>query len=141
MRVTIPEFANFQPDNLLVRGAYTVTINKASFETNTKSNNKSLRLEYLIQSGPEQPTGNPDPTGRIESEFITMGGYSTMKDKGKFVLTKLAKLCEAAGVERDDDGSFDTDDFLQATIVIHVVETTDQNGAPRTNIVNYTRAD
>lgn len=141
MRVAIPEFAGFQPDNMLVRGAYVVTVNKASVEVNAKTNAKSLRMEYLIQSGPEQPSGNPDPTGRLETEFITLSNYSTMKDKGKFVMTKLSRLCDAADVERDESGQFDTDEFLQATIVIHVVESTDQNGNPRTNIVNYTKAE
>lgn len=137
MKVTVPNFANFEPDEALIPGKYGVTINKASVESDQKGT--KLKVEYLIQSGPEQPSGNPDPTGRIISEVISLSNFSNMKDGGKFIMTKLSHLLKACEVEKDETGSFDPDEMLQANIFIITTLREDQNGLPRENIFNYSK--
>ena len=115
MRANVEGLGNYEED-LLAKGTYECEIVKAEI-AETRSGGHMLKLEALIQDGPETEQGE-SPIGQRLFPSLPHPDRSH-KDGGTFAGIQLRKACEAAGVVYDDTG-YDSEDFIGATVNVLV---------------------
>jgi hypothetical protein len=135
-KVAVAGLQDVKPEELLANSRYTVDCYRSQI-IDREGGNKSLALNFVVRAGPTQE-GNVSPEDRRLSDFFPLTNFENMKDGGTFVKRKLREACDAFGVEIDDDGSFDSDDFLlkQADVVTRNKDNRD-TGVAETSINKY----
>ena len=116
----------------LQAGDYDVIVQAASAEVSSKGS-QGLKLEYVVENGPDQTYEKRDgtvetqsPVGRHLFETAWLP-HSGQKDGGDYCARHLAKICEVLGVAQGDD--LDEQEFIGKRCKVRVkVVTKDGEG-------------
>lgn len=74
-------------------------------------NYDGIKLEMTVLQGPPQGEQGWDPVGKKLFPLLNRP-RANMKDGGNYSRAKIKKMCLAAGVELDENDSWDPDDFI-----------------------------
>jgi len=112
-KINVAGLQDVKAEELLKNSRYVVECTSQKVLDKTDGN-KTLALSYRIKAGITQDDGG-SPEDRRLSDFFPLSGYERMKDGGEFCKRKLREAADAFGVEIDDEGNFDPEDFLLQT--------------------------
>lgn len=140
-KVRAQGMSDYTPEQPLDKSWYEAEILDAKADSFGTNNTMNLMIQLQITEGPTQSDGS-EPEGRRVSDFIPLEGYETMKDGGKFLRRKLHNAFEAAGVEVDNDDSFDPDEFTGQRVAIKVAPNENpKTGEIREQVQDYRATD
>lgn len=128
MRGNVGNLGSYEED-LLSKGTYEVEVVKATIEE-TRNGGEMLKLEGLVQDGPETEAGESSIGQRLFAQFPHPS--RSHKDNGRYAGVQLRKACEAAGVVFDDEG-YEAEDFIGATVGF-VVDHEEYEGETRVRV-------
>lgn len=134
-RVTVPAFQNRKRENPLEKDLYRLRCDDATLGQ-TSTHKPQLRLSLSIVDGNEQPDGS-DPLGRTLADFLLLEFSASSQKGSEFLERKLDEAFLAFGVEFDEEGSFDPDDFIGKEAVGLVGTTEDNWGFPQSSVKRY----
>ena len=116
-RVQAQSVEDFAPEVPLNAGWYAGEI--IDIQSGVYGGQSKLIVRMYVKDEPAEQEDGTSAIGRTITDFLTISGYESFKDGGKFAKQKRFRFAKATGHEEVLTSDFDTDDLIGVELLFH----------------------